>query len=275
MIHGPGCPVCVLPIGRVDSAIRAGAHARRDPVLLRRHAARAGSNRVSLLKAKAGGADVRMIYSSADALKIAQENPDKQVVFFAIGFETTTPPTAVAILQAAKAGPRQFHRVLQPRADPLGHRQHPRIARGAPAGPAAAGRLHRPGACLHRDRQPALRIFCRGIPAPGGDRRLRAARRDAGDPDAGAPVERRPRRGGERILPRRDARRQPQGAGHGGGSVRAAPHLRMARPRAGALQRPARSRRNTPLSMPSAASTCPTMPCPTTRPANAARSSAA
>jgi hydrogenase expression/formation protein HypD len=63
---------------------------------------------MSLLKAKAGGADVRMIYSSADALKIAQENPDKQVVFFAIGFETTTPPTAVVILQAATMGLANF-----------------------------------------------------------------------------------------------------------------------------------------------------------------------
>ncbi len=100
MIHGPGCPVCVLPIGRVDSAITLS---RRPGVILCSYGDMLrvpGSDRLSLLKAKAGGADVRMIYSSSDALRIAEENPDKQVVFFAIGFETTTPPTAVAILQA-------------------------------------------------------------------------------------------------------------------------------------------------------------------------------
>ena len=108
MIHGPGCPVCVLPIGRVDSAIRL---ARMPGVILCSYGDMLrvpGSDRVSLLKAKAGGVDVRMIYSCADALRIAQENPDKQVVFFAIGFETTTPPTAVAILQAEKLGLANF-----------------------------------------------------------------------------------------------------------------------------------------------------------------------
>ena len=108
MIHGPGCPVCVLPIGRVDSAIRL---ARTPGVILCSYGDMLrvpGSDRVSLLKAKAGGADVRMIYSSADALRIAQENPASQVVFFAIGFETTTPPTAVAILQAEKLGLANF-----------------------------------------------------------------------------------------------------------------------------------------------------------------------
>ncbi|HUX64564.1 hydrogenase formation protein HypD [Sulfuricella sp.] len=108
MIHGPGCPVCVLPIGRVDSAIRL---ARTPGVILCSYGDMLrvpGSDRVSLLKAKAGGADVRMIYSSADALRIAQENPESQVVFFAIGFETTTPPTAVAILQAEKLGLANF-----------------------------------------------------------------------------------------------------------------------------------------------------------------------
>lgn len=108
MIHGPGCPVCVLPIGRVDSAIRL---ARTPGVILCSYGDMLrvpGSDRVSLLKAKAAGADVRMIYSSADALRIAQENPERQVVFFAIGFETTTPPTAVAILQAEKLGLANF-----------------------------------------------------------------------------------------------------------------------------------------------------------------------
>jgi hydrogenase expression/formation protein HypD len=101
MIHGPGCPVCVLPIGRVDQAIRL---AREHNVILCTYADTMrvpASDKLTLLRAKAGGADVRMIYSTQDALKIARDNPLREVVFFAIGFETTTPPTAVAIQQAA------------------------------------------------------------------------------------------------------------------------------------------------------------------------------
>jgi len=108
MIHGPGCPVCVLPIGRVDLAIRLALD--RGVILctygdcLRVPA----SNQLSLLKAKAHGGDVRMIYSPADALKIAAENPSREVVFFAIGFETTTPPTALVIKEAARQGLKNF-----------------------------------------------------------------------------------------------------------------------------------------------------------------------
>jgi len=108
MIHGPGCPVCVLPIGRVDQAIRL---ALKHNVILCTYGdclRVPASDGLSLLKAKARGADIRMVYSSADALKLAQENPEKQVVFFAIGFETTTPPTAVAIKQAKAMGLKNF-----------------------------------------------------------------------------------------------------------------------------------------------------------------------
>ena len=100
LIHGPGCPVCVLPVGRIDSAI----------ALARDHGATLctygdlmrvpGSQRTSLMKAKAAGADIRMVWSTLDALKIAREAPDREVVFFAIGFETTTAPTALAIRMA-------------------------------------------------------------------------------------------------------------------------------------------------------------------------------
>jgi hydrogenase expression/formation protein HypD len=101
-IHGPGCPVCVLPISRLDMAI---ALARRPDVTLLSYGDMMrvpASKRRSLLKAKAEGADVRMIYSTQDALRIARENPARQVVLFAIGFETTTPPTAVVLRQAAQ-----------------------------------------------------------------------------------------------------------------------------------------------------------------------------
>lgn len=102
MIHGPGCPVCILPISITDKAL---ALASLPNVILCSYADMLrvpGSGQKNLLHAKATGADVRMIYSASDALKIAQENPQKEVVFFAIGFETTTPPTAVIIHQARK-----------------------------------------------------------------------------------------------------------------------------------------------------------------------------
>jgi hydrogenase expression/formation protein HypD len=107
-IHGPGCPVCVLPIGRIDSAIEL---ARDHGVILCSYGDTMrvpASGRTSLLRAKAEGADIRMVYSSADALKIARENPGREVVFFAIGFETTTPPTAVALRLARAEGLKNF-----------------------------------------------------------------------------------------------------------------------------------------------------------------------
>ena len=108
MIHGPGCPVCVLPIGRVDQAL---ALARRAEVILCSYGDMMrvpGADGTSLLAARAAGADVRMVYSSSDAVRIAAANPEREVVFFAIGFETTTPPTAVAIAQAVAAGLDNF-----------------------------------------------------------------------------------------------------------------------------------------------------------------------
>ena len=108
LIHGPGCPVCVLPIGRVDQAIRL---ATEQGVILCTYADTLrvpASSNLTLMRAKAAGADVRMIYSTQDALSIARDNPARQVVFFAIGFETTTPPTAVAVKQAAAEGLRNF-----------------------------------------------------------------------------------------------------------------------------------------------------------------------
>lgn len=101
LIHGPGCPVCVLPIGRIDSAIDL---AREYGVILCTYADTMrvpASGGLSLIKAKAQGADIRMVYSADDALRLAQENPAREVVFFAIGFETTTPMTAAIIKQAA------------------------------------------------------------------------------------------------------------------------------------------------------------------------------
>jgi hydrogenase expression/formation protein HypD len=108
MIHGPGCPVCVLPIGRVDMAIRLALEAGVTLCTYGDTLRVPASEGLSLMKAKARGGDIRMVYSSADAVSIAQQNPEKQVVFFAIGFETTTPPTAVAIKQAQALGLKNF-----------------------------------------------------------------------------------------------------------------------------------------------------------------------
>jgi hydrogenase expression/formation protein HypD len=100
-VHGPGCPVCVLPIGRIDLAIRLALEHRAIVCTYGDTMRVPASEGLSMLRAKARGGDIRMVYSGADALQIARDNPDREVVFFAIGFETTTPPTALVIRQAA------------------------------------------------------------------------------------------------------------------------------------------------------------------------------
>jgi hydrogenase expression/formation protein HypD len=107
LVHGPGCPVCVIPMGRQDDAI---AIAERPEVIFTTFGdmMRVPATHGSLLDAKARGADVRMVYSPLDALRIARENPEREVVFFAIGFETTTPSTAITLLRARADGIRNF-----------------------------------------------------------------------------------------------------------------------------------------------------------------------
>ncbi len=107
MVHGPGCPVCVLPMGRIDDAI---SIARTDGVIFTTFGdmMRVPGSKGSLLDARADGADVRFVYSPLDALKIAHQNPERQVVFFAIGFETTAPSTAVTLLRARAEGVKNF-----------------------------------------------------------------------------------------------------------------------------------------------------------------------
>ncbi len=101
MIHGPGCPVCVLPIGRIDMAISLALD-RGVMICTYGDTMRVpASDSLSLIKAKARGADIRMVYSAHDALKLAEQHPDREVVFLAIGFETTTPPTALVLRDAA------------------------------------------------------------------------------------------------------------------------------------------------------------------------------
>jgi hydrogenase expression/formation protein HypD len=107
LVHGPGCPVCVIPMGRVDDGI---AVARRPEVIFTCFGdmLRVPGGDGCLLDAKAEGADVRMVYSPLDALRLARETPDRQVVFFAIGFETTAPSTALTLMRARAEGIRNF-----------------------------------------------------------------------------------------------------------------------------------------------------------------------
>lgn len=107
MVHGPGCPVCVIPMGRIDDAI---AIAAREGVTLACFGdmMRVPGSERTLLDAKAAGADIRVVYSPLDALRIARENPEREVVFFAIGFETTAPSTALTMIRARAEGLANF-----------------------------------------------------------------------------------------------------------------------------------------------------------------------
>jgi hydrogenase expression/formation protein HypD len=107
LVHGPGCPVCVIPMGRVDDGI---AIAHNDGVIFTCFGdmMRVPGSDGSLLDAKAAGADIRMVYSPLDALRIAKQNPDREVVFFAIGFETTAPSTALTLKRARADGVENF-----------------------------------------------------------------------------------------------------------------------------------------------------------------------
>src|SRR6478736_7513115 len=107
LVHGPGCPVCVIPMGRIDDAMWL---AEQPDVIFTCFGdmMRVPGSNGSLLDAKARGADVRFVYSPLDALKLAQKRPEKQVVFFALGFETTAPSTAVTLARARELGVTNF-----------------------------------------------------------------------------------------------------------------------------------------------------------------------
>jgi hydrogenase expression/formation protein HypD len=107
LVHGPGCPVCVLPMGRIDD----GLSMAKDPDVIFTafgDMMRVPGTQGSPLEHKARGMDVRIVYSPTDALKLAQKNPGKHVMFFAIGFETTAPSTALILMRAKALGLRNF-----------------------------------------------------------------------------------------------------------------------------------------------------------------------
>ncbi|MFC2111793.1 hydrogenase formation protein HypD [Bacteroidota bacterium] len=107
LVHGPGCPVCVTPLEIIDKAIRIS---QREDVIFASFGdmLRVPGSEKDLLSVKAGGGDVRILYSPLDAVKIAEENPDKKVVFFAIGFETTAPANAMAVKEASRRKLKNF-----------------------------------------------------------------------------------------------------------------------------------------------------------------------
>jgi hydrogenase expression/formation protein HypD len=107
LIHGPGCPVCVTPLELIDQALEIAA--RPNTVFCSfGDMLRVPGSTADLLSIKAGGGDVRIVYSPLDAVKIAEENPAREVVFFGVGFETTAPATAMAAYQAARKGLKNF-----------------------------------------------------------------------------------------------------------------------------------------------------------------------
>jgi hydrogenase expression/formation protein HypD len=107
LVHGPGCPVCVIPMGRVDDAMWL---AEQPEIIFTTFGdmMRVPGSKGNLIEAKARGADVRFVYSPLDALKVALDNPDRHVVFFAVGFETTAPSTAVTLVRARNLGVKNF-----------------------------------------------------------------------------------------------------------------------------------------------------------------------
>src|ERR1039457_532354 len=111
MIHGPGCPVCVTPLELIDKAL---AIASRPEVIFCSFGdmLRVPGSTTDLLSVKARGGDVRIVYSPLDALKLAEQNPAREVVFFGVGFETTAPATAMAVFQAAKRGVKNFSMLI-------------------------------------------------------------------------------------------------------------------------------------------------------------------
>jgi hydrogenase expression/formation protein HypD len=111
IIHGPGCPVCVTPLEKIDQALEIAA---KPGVIFCSFGdmLRVPGSKTDLLTVRAKGGDVRIVYSPLDAVKVAAQNPDRQVVFFAVGFETTAPATAVAIQMAKRLGLRNFRMLV-------------------------------------------------------------------------------------------------------------------------------------------------------------------
>ena len=251
LIHGPGCPVCVLPMGRIDDGLSLAERPDVDLHHLRRRdagarhatAARSSTRRAAPTSGWSTRRSTRSSWRSA--------SPDRHVVFFAIGFETTAPSTALTLLRGAPARRRQLLRLLQPRHDHPGDPRDPRLAGHA------ARRLHRPRPRVHRHRLPSVRVHRPRLRQADRRLRLRAARPAAVDRDDSAPAR-------ARAAPR--SRTSTRGWCRGRATCRRCACWQRCsscgRTSSGAGSASSRSRRSsfatsTPRGTPSGASTCP------------------
>ena len=215
LVHGPGCPVCVIPMGRVDDGI-AIAHEPGVIFTCFGDMMRVPGSTGSLLEAKAEGADMRMVYSPLDALRIAKENPDREVVFFAIGFETTAPSTALTLKRAKAEGVGNFscmcnHVTIVPPLRAL--LDSPDLRLDGFVGPGHVSTVVG---------RPPVRVHPGRLRQADRDRRLRAAGHPPGDPDDPAQLADGPLRGGEPVHARGAVGGEPARAGGDGRGVRAA-----------------------------------------------------
>ena len=223
-MHGPGCPVCVIPMGRVDDAI---AIAERDDVILTTFGdmLRVPGGRGSFFDSKAAGADIRMVYSPLDALKVARKNPDKRVVFMAIGFETTAPSTAMTVLRAAAEGLDNFsifcnHVTIIPAIKAI--LDSPDLRLDGFIGP---GHVSTIIGCRPYE------FIARRVRQAAGVRGVRAAGHPAVGVPAAPAAPREPLRDREPVRARRAVGREPQGAAGDRRGDGAAAALRVARAR--------------------------------------------
>ena len=156
LVHGPGCPVCVTPLEMID---RANALARRPDVTLVSYGdmLRVPGSDTDLLHIKAEGGDVRVVYSPTDAVELARKEPERQVVFFAVGFETTAPAHAMAVLQAERLGLTNFSLTDFACAGAAGDSHVAAIAAQSRAG------IYRAGPCVHGGGRGRLRSAGAGV----------------------------------------------------------------------------------------------------------------
>ncbi len=257
LVHGPGCPVCVTPLEQVDKAI---ALASLPEVIFTSYGdmLRVPGSKRDLFAVKAAGGDVRIVYSPLDALKIAKDNPNKTVVFFAIGFETTAPANAMAVLQAKAQGLDKLRRAGLARDRPGGDQRLNGFARRA------GGRVPGSRSRLHGDGDLGIRTAGREVQNPDRGDRLRAGGPAARDLEVRPAVGGRHAHGGECLRTVGQPGRQPTGPGRHPESLRddrpglarhrrhpdvglpPAPGIRRLRRRSCASRKCRRSRRRSP-----------------------------
>ena len=213
LVHGPGCPVCVTPLAMIDRAV---AIASRPDVTFCSFGdmLRVPGSQTDLLKVKASGGDVRIVYSPLDALRLARENPERKVVFFAVGFETTAPANAMAVNRAAAEGIENFsvlvaHVLVPPALEALLSSEDVKIQG-----------LLAPGPRLRGDRVPRLRAGGRAVRNPHRRHRLRAAGPAEGRAGRRRPARARRGAGREPVPAGGRARRQPAGPADDRGRLR-------------------------------------------------------